>query len=116
MVLSYNLFEMSIENNYVLVPDEIIMNKIYLVRDQKVMSDRDLALLNRVGTKVLKQAVKRNTERFPEDFMLEMIKDELENWRSQFVTSKSESIAKTDNDNNTEKLIQIIRFLDHFRR
>lgn len=70
------------------IADEIIMNKIYLVRNQKVMMDRDLAELYGVETKVLKQAVRRNTERFPKDFMFEMNKKELENWRSQFVTSK----------------------------
>ena len=70
------------------IADEIIMNKIYLVRNQKVMMDRDLAELYGVETKVLKQAVRRNTERFPKDFMFEMNKKELENWRSQFVTPK----------------------------
>jgi len=70
------------------IADEIIMNKIYLVRNQKVMIDRDLAELYGVGTKVLKQALRRNTERFPKDFMFEMNKKDLENWRSQFVTSK----------------------------
>ncbi len=56
------------------IADEIIMNKIYLVRNQKVMMDRDLAELYGVETKVLKQAVRRNTERFPKDFMFEMNK------------------------------------------
>ncbi len=70
------------------IADEIIMNKFYLVRNQKVMMDRDLAELYGVETKVLKQAVRRNTERFPKDFMFEMNKKELENWKSQFVTSK----------------------------
>lgn len=50
--------------------------------------DRDLAELYGVETKVLKQAVRRNIARFPEDFMFEMSREELENWRSQFVTSK----------------------------
>ena len=72
-----------------LVPDEILLTKIYLIRDQKVMLDRDLAELYGVETKVLKQAVKRNQNRFPQDFMFEMTKEELENWRSQFVTSNS---------------------------
>ena len=54
------------------LPDEIIINKIYLIRGQKIMIDRDLAALYGVATKVLKQAVKRNIERFPEDFMFEM--------------------------------------------
>jgi len=56
------------------IADEIIMNKIYLVRNQKVMMDRDLAELYGMETKVLKQAVRRNTERFPKDFMFEMNK------------------------------------------
>jgi hypothetical protein len=72
------------------VPDEIIEHKIYQIRDLKVMIDRDLAILYGVETKVLKQAVKRNADRFPEDFMFEMTKDELINWRSQFVTSNSD--------------------------
>jgi len=71
----------------IVVADEVIMNKIYIVRNQKVMIDRDLAELYAVETRVLKQAVRRNAERFPKDFMFEMNKKELENWRSQFVTS-----------------------------
>jgi len=54
------------------------------------MLDRDLAELYGVETKVLKQAVKRNITRFPEDFMFELTKEEFENWRSQFVTSRSD--------------------------
>ena len=53
------------------------------------MLDRDLAVLYRVETRVLNQAVKRNIERFPEDFMFQLTKEEFENWKSQFVTSKS---------------------------
>ncbi len=48
------------------IPDEVVMSKIYMVRDQKVMLDRDLAELYGVATKMLKQAVKRNMARFPE--------------------------------------------------
>lgn len=70
-----------------LVKDEIVMGKIYIIRGQKVMLDRDLAGLYGVETKALKQAVKRNMTRFPEDFMFEMNKEEFANWRSQFVTS-----------------------------
>jgi len=71
-----------------MIPDErIIVNKIYLIRGLKVMLDRDLAELYGVETKVLKQAVRRNLERFPEDFMFELSSDELENLRSQIVTS-----------------------------
>ncbi len=54
------------------IPEEVIMNKIYVMRGQKVMIDRDLAGLYGVKTKALKQAVKRNVERFPSDFMFEM--------------------------------------------
>jgi hypothetical protein len=65
------------------------MNQIYYIRGQKVMVDRDIAGLYGVETKVLKQTVKRNIDRFPEDFMFEMTQNELENWRSQFATSKN---------------------------
>jgi hypothetical protein len=78
------------KENQLIVPDEVIMSKIYFIRGQNVMIDRDLAEFYGVETKVLKQAVKRNIERFPEDFMFEMTKEEFENWRSQFVTSKSD--------------------------
>jgi ORF6N domain len=66
---------------------ERITNRIYYIRDQKVMLDRDLAELYGVETKALKQAVKRNVGRFPEDFMFELTKHEFDNLRSQFVTS-----------------------------
>jgi hypothetical protein len=75
------------------IPDEIIINKIYLIREQKVMIDRDLAELYGVETKRLKEAVKRNIDRFPEDFMFEMTKEEFEIWRSQIATSKSDMIG-----------------------
>jgi hypothetical protein len=72
-----------------LAPDELIMNKIYVIRGQKVMLDRDLAKLYEVETKVLKQAIKRNLERFPPDFMFELTKEETDELsRSQFVTLK----------------------------
>jgi histidinol-phosphate/aromatic aminotransferase/cobyric acid decarboxylase-like protein len=57
------------------------------------MLDRDLARLYEVGTKALKQAVKRNLERFPEDFMFELTKEEFENWRSQIVTSNGDKMG-----------------------
>jgi ORF6N domain len=75
------------------VHDEVIMNTIYFIRKQKVMLDRDLAKLYGVETKVLNQAVKRNVDRFPEDFMFELTKQEFENWRSQFVTSNSDKMG-----------------------
>ena len=67
--------------------DETIMHKIYIVRGQKVMIDRALSVLYGVETRALKQAVKRNIERFPKDFMFEMSKKEFDNWRSQIVIS-----------------------------
>jgi len=82
------------KNNIVLlIPDEKIMNHIYYIRGQKVMLDRDLAELYGVETKRLKEAVRRNTDRFPEDFMFEMTSSELENWRTQFASSKSEQMG-----------------------
>ena len=69
--------------------EEIIMSKIYFVREKKVMLDKDLAKLYGVETKRLKEAVRRNIERFPEDFMFEMSNVEFQNWRSQFVTSNA---------------------------
>ncbi len=69
--------------------DDVISRKIYIIRGRKVMIDRDLAEMYGVVTKVLNQAVKRNVARFPEDFMLQLTKDEMENWKSQLVTSNS---------------------------
>jgi hypothetical protein len=69
------------------IPVELIERKIYLIRGCKVMLDSDLAELYQVPTKVLNQAVRRNPGRFPADFMFQLNEDELENWRSQIVTS-----------------------------
>ncbi|GHT45269.1 DNA-binding protein [Bacteroidia bacterium] len=66
----------------------LIQNKIFAFRNQKVMIDRDLAQLYGVETRSLNQAVKRNLERFPEDFMFQLTDDEFQNWISQIVTSK----------------------------
>ncbi len=76
-----------------LIPQETIEGKILLIRGKKVMLDRDLAALYGVQTKVLKQAVRRNAKRFPDDFMFELTTKEFENWRSQFVTSKSDKMG-----------------------
>lgn len=73
-----------------LVPMERIRRAIILLRGQKVIMDRDLAVLYGVPTKVLKQAVKRNAGRFPEDFMFVLTPQEFGEWRSQFVTSKAD--------------------------
>ena len=74
------------ENN-TLIPDEVIMRKIYLLRGSKVMMDRDLAELYEIETKQLKRAVRRNISRFPEDFMVELNLEEFKVLRSQFGTS-----------------------------
>jgi hypothetical protein len=65
---------MAKRDSEILIPDEVIMNKIYLIRGKKVMLDRDLAQLYNVETKQLKRAVRRNIRRFPEDFMFELSK------------------------------------------
>lgn len=69
------------------IPNEVIMNQIYLIRGHKVMLDRDLASLYGVETKQLKRQVNRNIGRFPDDFMFELTEQEFENWRCQFGTS-----------------------------
>ncbi len=74
----------------IMLPDEVVMTKIFIIRGQKVMIDRDLAELYGVETKRLKEAVRRNITRFPMDFMFEMTKAEFSNWRSQFATSNSD--------------------------
>ena len=81
------------EEEVSIIPDEIISNKIYLIRNQKVMLDRDLADLYQVETKRLKEAVRRNINRFPDDFMFEMTKKELENWRTQIASSNSDKMG-----------------------
>lgn len=74
-------------NKEILIPDDIISSKIYLIRNQKVMLDKDLSELYAVETKQLKRQVRRNSERFPEDFMFELSQQEFDNLRSQFGTS-----------------------------
>jgi hypothetical protein len=67
-----------------------ISRKILTLRGEQVMLDRDLAALYEIETRVLNQAVKRNLERFPDDFMFQLTKEEFENWKSQIVTSNSD--------------------------
>ncbi len=69
------------------IPDEIISDKIYLIRNKKVMLDKDLALLYGVTTGNLNKAVKRNIKRFPDDFMFRLTKPEFDNLLFQFGTS-----------------------------
>ena len=84
---------MTKQESILILSDESITSKIYIIRGQKVMLDRDIAELYQVDTKVLKQAVKRNLEIFPNHFMFEMNDSEFENWRSQFVTSNSDKMG-----------------------
>ena len=73
----------------ILVPQEIVESKIFIFRDKKVMIDKDLAALYGVNVKYLKRQVRRNNDRFPADFMFQLTKEELKNWRCQFGTSNS---------------------------
>ncbi len=77
-----------------IVPVEQIANKIYFIRGVKVMLDRDLAALYEVETKVLKRNVRRHIDRFPDDFMFELSKDEDQSLRSQFGTLKRGAHSK----------------------
>ena len=78
---------MAKKSNDIIIADERIINKIYYIRGQKVMLDRDLAELYGVETRSLNQAVKRNSDRFPDDFMFQLSQEEFENLRSQSVIS-----------------------------
>lgn len=116
------------------IPDEVVMNKIYVIRGVKVMLDRDLAELYGVETKYLKRQVKRNMIRFPEDFMFELTGQEFQDWRSQFVTSNNDKkglryapyaftedgVAQLSTVLNSERAIkvniQIIRLFSKMRR
>jgi hypothetical protein len=73
--------------NAIGIPDEVVMSKIYLIRDQKVMLDADLAELYGVETRRLNEQVKRNIDRFPEDFMFALNEQELIDLKSQNATS-----------------------------
>lgn len=75
-------------SNILVIPDEVVISKIFIIRNQKIMLDSDLAELYQVETKQLKRQVKRNIERFPNDFMFELTKNEFSNLRSQNGTSK----------------------------
>ena len=84
----------STKKKELILPDEVVMNKIYLIRGQKVMLDRDLAELYGVETRRLNEQVKRNKDRFPKDFMFQLSSKEFENLISQFATSSWGGIRK----------------------
>jgi len=69
------------------ISDELITNKIFVIRDKKVILDNDLAELYDVETRRLNEQVKRNIDRFPVDFMFQLSQEEFENLKSQFATS-----------------------------
>lgn len=116
------------------ITDDLIMGQIYVVRGQKIMLDKDLALLYGVTTKVLNQAVRRNLIRFPTDFMFELTVEELDSLRSQFVTLKKkgahskylplafteQGIAMLSSVLNSNRAIlvniQVIRIFTHMRQ
>lgn len=77
-----------------MTPDEMIMNKIYFIRGQKVMLDKDLSELYQVETRRLNEQVKRNIKRFPKDFMFKLTLREFENLRSQIATSSWGGVRK----------------------
>ena len=79
--------------NEATVNSDNLKTAIYTIRGTKVMLDRDLAHLYQVNTKILNQAVKRNTGRFPSDFMFQLSQEEFKNWKSQIVTSNSDKMG-----------------------
>ena len=88
---------------------QVIQSKIYEIRGQRVMLDRDLAEMYGVETRVLNQAVKRNIERFPEDFMFQLTKGEFEIMKSQFVISNepdNQHISVLTSQNVTSKIAE----------
>jgi hypothetical protein len=83
------------EIRLIVIAEETVISKIYFIRGQKVMLDRDLVELYGVETKSLKQAVRRNIDRFPSDFMFEMTEEELDNWRFFLLTRDSKNYHTT---------------------
>jgi hypothetical protein len=81
------------EGKISIIPDEVIVTKIFHIRGKNVMLDMDLASLYGVQTKQLKRAVRRNINRFPNDFMFELTSTELDDWRSHFGTSNREKMG-----------------------
>ena len=84
---------MLVEKSTVLVPDERIMDKIYLIRDQKVMLDRDLALLFSIKARRLREQIKRNPDKFPPHFMFQLNESEVEIMVSQNATPSKKSLG-----------------------
>lgn len=121
------------ENKELKIPDEMVISKIYYIRNQKVMFDSDLSALYEVETKQLKRQVRRNIERFPEDFMFELTPKEYRHSRSQNGTLKQganikyapmvfteQGVAMLSSVLNSSRAIQvniqIIRVFTHIRQ
>ncbi len=85
---------MTKKDSVLTIPDELVMNKIYLIRNQKVMLDKDLAELYQVETRRLNEQVKRNLKRFPDDFMFQLTEKEFENLMSQNAISSWGGVRK----------------------
>ncbi len=86
---------MTDQKNEQIVPDEIVMSKIYVLRQQRVMLDKDLAELYDMLPIRLRQQVKRNMERFPEKFMFQLTEEEVDAMVSQFVIPSKQSLGGT---------------------
>lgn len=98
---------------------QLVQNKIYEIRGQRVMLDFDLAEMYETETKRLKEAVRRNIDRFPDDFMFQISKDEYQNLRTQFATSNrggtrympfaftEQGVAMLSSVLNSKKAIQV---------
>ena len=84
VTIKFEIMENNIQKEDLLA---LVKSKIYTIRGQKVMLDFDLAQMYEVETRVLNQSVKRNIERFPDDFMFQLTETEWEEWKSQYVTS-----------------------------
>jgi phage regulator Rha-like protein len=114
-----------------MIPDEIVMQKIYRIRGKNVMLDQDIAELYDVKTKRLNEQVKRNISRFPDDFLFQLNKKEFNDLKSQFATSswggrRTPPLAFTDygvlmlssvlnSDHAIKVNIQIIRIFNKMR-
>ena len=95
-----------VEIESVSVPTTDIENMIFNIRGVQVMIDSDIAALYGIETKALNQAVKRNTDRFPTDFMFQLTKSEFENLKSQFVTSSSSHLISQLSTNDLLNKLQ----------
>lgn len=95
------------------LPDEVVMQQIYLIRGQKMMLDRDLAVLYGYETKRMNEQVKRNRERFPSNFMFQLTAEEVENLRSQSATAnlavKSRTLPYAFTEHGVLMLVSVLK-------